>query len=109
MENILCLLKGLLSPHKFILEMHQYNPEIFGNYEVVFSRDNLRIRFIKDRSQVFMDVSQVAFGDDWTPVEAVLQKKKINVPDFPSDEESKIRQYVSILLHNVDSIADVHE
>lgn len=104
MENILCLLKTLLTPHEFSLEKYQYNPEIFGNYEVVFLRKNLKIRFIKDRSQVFMDVSQAGLEVDWTPVEVMLQKKKINMPDLPPDEENRIRRYVSILLHNIDGL-----
>lgn len=109
MENILCLLNGLLIPHGFTLVNHQYSPEVFGNYEIVFTRGNLIIRFVKDKSQIFMDVSQVAFGGDWSPVEFVLQKRKINMPDLPTDEESRIRQYVSILIHNIDSIEAVQE
>lgn len=104
MDKIIYLLESLLNPYGFELLKKQYSSCDFGNYEVVFSNDGILARFVRDRSQVFVDISN-NLGESWIDIETYLHNRNINISSPNTwDELDRLRQYVSILIDNINCL-----
>lgn len=62
-----------------ILE-HSYERHFFGNSLVVLGSTSFRVRFVRDRGQVFADVAPLAQPDEWWGLEEVCRVVLTELP-----------------------------
>ena len=76
MEKILQYLKKycsfLYSPYNFQM-VESDSSESFGNALVILESGNLRLQFIKDRDQLFLDFQPTSNNKEWFSIDIVKQ------------------------------------
>lgn len=55
-QHINLFFGDFLTVHGYKKMYERYDSEIFGNYEIIFQSIQLRLKFIRDRSQVFLEI-----------------------------------------------------
>jgi hypothetical protein len=64
----------------FKLIEESYHPEHFGNFHLLFNKENRQIKITSDRSQIFIDIS---FDKrEWIDKEKLLQSKGIKMSRY---------------------------
>lgn len=58
-ERFKRIFSSLFDKYGYIVDKYVYDEEEFGNYEIVFKINDIKLRLIRDRGQVFLDVSSV--------------------------------------------------
>ena len=66
---------GFLRRVGFDLESFNYEPEAFGNFVAVYRREDVALRVVRDRSEVFVDAAKA--GSAWQDKETLLESSGI--------------------------------
>lgn len=72
-EEMLERVPWLLEELGFRIVDERYDPQSFGNSLVTLESDSLRVRFVRDRGQVFADVASPSDPDRWWQLVYVCQ------------------------------------
>ena len=73
-EEIRPFFSALLDEHGFRLVSESYEPASFGNGLIVLQSEDLRLRFVRDRGQVFADVGPSGqTGEHWHQLQRVME------------------------------------
>jgi hypothetical protein len=93
-EEIRPFFSELLDAHGFRLVSESHEPESFGDGLIVLQTEDLRLRFVRDRGQVYADVAPSGqIGDDWHQLQRV--KEFLHRHDSPA-ADSDARRAVGI-------------
>ncbi len=78
-ENINKIVK-LLEEHCFIIKKVDYKEEHFGNFIVIFSRNNeMNFRLIEDKASTWCEIR---YNDEWHFVEDIFKLIGINIDNY---------------------------
>ncbi|MBS1912771.1 MAG: hypothetical protein JST22_12355 [Bacteroidetes bacterium] len=66
-------LPWLFQEFGFRVVKERFDPEIFGNSYVTLESRSLRVRFVRDRGQIFADVASLSEPEAWWHMEHVCQ------------------------------------
>lgn len=74
-EEISPFFSELLDEHGFRMVSESHAPDSFGDGLIVLQTEDVRLRFVRDRGQVFADVgsSGTSSGDDWHQLQRVKE------------------------------------
>lgn len=91
MEKVLQYIKKncsfLYSPYKFQI-VESDSSESFGNALVILEDENLRLQFVKDRDQLFLDFQPTSNKKEWFSIDIVKQLVTGNIePSAKMDSE----------------------
>ncbi len=64
---------SMIDRGQLAVESSQYDEQAFGNALVVLAGDNLRIRIIRDRDEVFADAASRWEPENWSPLQRVIR------------------------------------
>ncbi len=84
LELVRCHFGYLESELGFELVSHGYSENAFGNFIVVYRRGNLQIRIVRDRLQVFVQLS--VDGRTWEDKEVLLAAMGIPMERYARNE-----------------------
>ena len=71
-KEILNFVGSLLKKHAFSLVEEKEEPAHFGNARAVFQSPMLRLRFVRDRECLSVDVAETGSSEQWHKLEDVL-------------------------------------
>jgi len=84
-EEVRPFFSYLLDRHRFRKTEGVYDPANFGDALMVIRSNELALRFVRDRGQVFVDIGPGFNGDDWHNLQYVLEFLASNgLPASPS-------------------------
>lgn len=73
-EEISPFFSDLLNEHGFRVVSETHEPQHFGNGLLILESKDLRLRFVRDRGQVFADVGASGqTDDDWHQLQRVME------------------------------------
>jgi hypothetical protein len=106
MEKVLQYIKKhcsfLYSPYKFQI-VESESSESFGNALVILEDEDLRLQFVKDRGQLFLDFQPTSNKKEWFSIDIVKQLVTGNIePSAEIDTEK-----VEFLKNHLDEIKDI--
>jgi hypothetical protein len=88
---------SLFEKYKYSVIKYVYNEGEFGNYEVVFRIDTIKLRVIRDKGQIFFEVNSLTELDEWFDLGLVLELLEIQI-DPP--KRNQLKRHVEILDEN---------
>jgi hypothetical protein len=94
-------LESLTSNGSLLLETTRYDDEVFGNAFVIVRGKHVRVRFVRDRGAVLVELACLGFPDRWHPIQRVLQA--IGVPGPPEGTIS-VGSAADLLIGHLDAI-----
>jgi len=92
----------------FVLVSFSDQPRAFDNFVAIYQRDELKLRMIRDRSQVFIAFS--INGKNWLDKEKILEGQGITRDRFPTtdpglwegydikNQSADLREYLDLIL-----------
>ena len=106
MEEILQYIKKhcsfLYSPHKFQI-VESESSESFGNALIILEDEEMRLQFVRDRGQVFLDFQPTSYNKEWFSIDIVKQLVTGKIePSAEIDSEK-----VEFLKNHLDEIKDL--
>lgn len=72
LQAVCAALDALIASGALTVDTRTYDASAFGNGVVVLRGLNLRVRFIRDRSQLFVEVACRRIPDEWHSLQRVL-------------------------------------
>ena len=95
----------------FTLVSFTDQPRAFDNFVAIYHRDDLKLRMIRDRSQVFIAFSIT--GKDWLDKEKILESHGIARDRFPTtvglwegydikNQSEDLREHLDLILSFID-------
>lgn len=103
MEEILQYLKErcffLYSPNKFQI-VETDSSESFGNALVILEDEDIRLQFVRDRDQLFLDFQPTSYRKEWFSIDIVMQLVTGNIEPSATMDSKK----VEFLNSNLDEI-----
>ena len=89
-EMVCSTFSGLINTLKLHLLKETYDPNFFGNSIIELGGDTMRIRVIKDRGQIFVDIASPVDPDNWYFLERILEAvgSKTETPMNPDSPET---------------------
>jgi hypothetical protein len=109
MANSVCdevkpLFSFLLDDHGCSLS-ETYDSSSFGDSLAILACDDFRIRFIRDRGQIFVDIGPASKNDEWYDLNLV----RATILRSPSDEVASIENLAIFLRDNYFAVKDLFE
>lgn len=90
-EEIKPFFSALLDAHGFRVVSESHEPASFGDGLIVLQSEDLRLRFVRDRGQIFADISPAGqAGDGWHQLQRV--KEFLQRHDAPAEDASDARR-----------------
>lgn len=93
MEEILKYIKKhcsfLYSPHKFQI-VESESSDSFGDALVILEDEDLRLQFVKDRGQLFLDFQPISNKKEWFSIDIVKQLVTGNIEPSAEIDSKKV-------------------
>ena len=80
LQSVTEAFKSLLSRGLLTVESSEYDAQAFGNAIVVLAGQNLRIRMVRDRGEVFAEAASSLRPNDWFPLQRAVRAVGISSP-----------------------------
>ncbi len=96
---------SFLSKDYGFYQVEAYNSASFGDSLAVLASDNFRIRFIRDRGQIFIDIGSVVKPDEWFDLSLVKALIEGNL----ADGAEAIQDLAVFLRNNYSAVKDLFE
>ena len=72
-NETIALFPYLIDEYGFVIQQETYMPEYFGSFFITLLGKDFRVRFVKDRIDLWADVGPIGETEDWTDVRVVLE------------------------------------
>jgi negative regulator of replication initiation len=72
LQAVTAALNALITTGVLAVEASTYDAKAFGNAVVVLRGRTLRVRFLRDRSQVFVELACLGLPEEWHSLQRVL-------------------------------------
>jgi len=97
----------LFVKHAFTKEYEHYDPQHFGNEVLVFRSPELALKFVKDRSEVSLDVGP-SNGSSWYMAPRLFEYLHLAGADLygPADA-GRLERYAAIIEESYDTIVNL--
>lgn len=95
---------SLFEKYKYSVIKYVYNEGEFGNYEVVFRIDTIKLRVIRDKGQNFFEISSLTELDEWFDFGLVLELLEIQIDPH---KRNQLKRHVEILDENFPKIRTI--
>ena len=79
----------LYSPYNFQI-VDTNSSESFGNALVILEDEDLRLQFVKDRDQLFLDIQPISYKKEWFSIDIVMHLVTGNIESTAELDSTKI-------------------
>jgi hypothetical protein len=66
------IIDKLCDNFNFEIEEIKHDTQIFGNEMIILKSDNIKLRFVKDRGDIYIEINRIGFKE-WYSIENILE------------------------------------